>query len=60
MDTEPAAVLLQLLASTAVLALHARLRLIPNSAVDSLSGLAWHIGGITALAMGREGALQHA
>jgi hypothetical protein len=34
--------------------------LIPNSAVDSLSGLAWHIGGITALAMGREGALQHA
>jgi hypothetical protein len=42
MDTEHAAVLLlQLLASTAVLALHARLRLIPNSAVDSLSGLAW-------------------
>ncbi|WP_254996522.1 CopD family protein [Cyanobium sp. Aljojuca 7D2] len=38
------------LASTAVLALHARLRLIPNRSDDNLSGLAWHIRSITDLA----------
>ena len=37
---------LLLLAGTAALALHARLRLIPN-----LSGLAWHIRSITAMAI---------
>ena len=42
---------LLLLASTAALALHARLRLIPNLSDDNLSGLAWHIRGITALAI---------
>ncbi len=40
-----------LLASTAALAVHARLRLIPNLTDDNLSGLAWHIRGITALAI---------
>ena len=40
-----------LLAATAALALHARLRLIPNLTDDNLSGLAWHIRGITALAI---------
>jgi putative copper export protein len=40
-----------LLAATAVLALHARLRLIPSLTDDNLSGLAWHIRGITALAI---------
>ncbi len=39
------------LAATAALALHARLRLIPNLTDDNLSGLAWHIRGITALAI---------
>jgi putative copper export protein len=38
---------LLLLASTAALAVHARLRLIPSLTDDSLSGLAWHIRGIT-------------
>ena len=42
---------LLLLAATAVLALHARLRLIPSLTDDNLSGLAWHIRGITALAI---------
>jgi putative copper export protein len=42
---------LLLLAATAVLALHARLRLIPNLTDANLSGLAWHIRGITALAI---------
>jgi putative copper export protein len=42
---------LLLLAATAALALHARLRLIPNLADANLSGLAWHIRGITALAI---------
>jgi len=43
---------LLLLACTAVLAIHARLRLIPNLSDHNLSGLAWHIRGITALAIG--------
>jgi putative copper export protein len=43
--------LLLLLAATAALAIHARLRLIPNLTDDNLSGLAWHIRGITALAI---------
>ncbi len=42
---------LLLLAATAALALHARLRLIPNLTDDNLTGLAWHIRGITALAI---------
>jgi len=42
---------LLLLAATAALALHARLRLIPNLADANLSGLAWLIRGITALAI---------
>jgi hydrogenase accessory protein HypB len=42
---------LLLLAGTAGLAIHARLRLIPNLTDDNLSGLAWHIRGITALAI---------
>ncbi|MFZ9850585.1 MAG: CopD family protein [Vulcanococcus sp.] len=42
---------LLLLAATAALALHARLRLIPTLTDDSLSGLAWHIRAITALAI---------
>jgi putative copper export protein len=42
---------LLLLAGTAALALHARLRLIPNLTDDSLSGLALHIRAITALAI---------
>ncbi len=42
---------LLLLAATAALALHARLRLIPNLTDERLSGLAWHIRGITALAI---------
>ncbi len=41
---------LLLLAATAALALHARLRLIPNLTDANLSGLARHIRGITALA----------
>jgi hypothetical protein len=40
-----------LLAATVALALHARLRLIPRLSDDSLSGLAWHIRAITALAI---------
>ena len=40
-----------LLAATAALALHARLRLMPNLTDDNLSCPAWHIGGITALAI---------
>ncbi len=43
---------LMLLVGTAALAVHARLRLIPNLRDDNLSGLAWHIRGITALAIG--------
>lgn len=42
---------LLLLAATAALALHARLRLIPALRDDNLRGLAWHIRGITALAI---------
>ena len=42
---------LLLLAGTAALAVHARLRLIPNLTDDNLSGLARHIRGITALAI---------
>ncbi len=42
---------LLLLAGTAALAVHARLRLIPHLTDDNLSGLAWHIRGITALAI---------
>jgi putative copper export protein len=42
---------LLLLVATAALALHARLRLIPNLTDANLSGLAWHIRGITAVAI---------
>lgn len=42
---------LLLLVGTAALAVHARLRLIPNLRDDNLSGLAWHIRGTTALAI---------
>ena len=42
---------LLLLTGTVALALHARLRLIPNLTDANLSGLAWHIGSITALAI---------
>ena len=42
---------LLLLAGTAALAVHAWLRLIPNLTDENLSGLAWHIRGITALAI---------
>ncbi len=42
---------LLLLVATAALALHSRLRLIPNLSDDNLGGLAWHIRGITALAI---------
>jgi putative copper export protein len=42
---------LLLLAGTAALAVHARLRLIPNLTDANLAGLAWHIRGITALAI---------
>ena len=42
---------LLLLVATAVLAVHARLRLIHSLTDANLSGLAWHIRGITALAI---------
>jgi len=42
---------LLLLAGTAALAIHARLRLIPHLTDDNLTGLAWHIRGITAMAI---------
>jgi putative copper export protein len=42
---------LLLLALTATLAVHARLRLIPNLSPGNLNSLAWHIRGITALAI---------
>ena len=42
---------LLLLVATAVLAVHARLRLIPSLTDANLSGLAWHIRVITALAI---------
>ncbi|WP_411868908.1 CopD family protein [Vulcanococcus limneticus] len=42
---------LLLLTGTAALAVHARLRLIPQLTDDTLSGLAWHIRAITALAI---------
>ena len=42
---------LLLLASTAALAAHARLRLITNLTDETMNGLAWHIRGITALAI---------
>jgi len=42
---------LLLLLATAALALHARLRLIPSLSDDNLTGLAWHIRAITALAI---------
>jgi putative copper export protein len=42
---------LVLLAATAALAVHARVRLIPQLSDNDLSGLAWHIRGITALAI---------
>ena len=41
---------LLLLAASPALALHARLRQIPNLTDENLTGLAWHIRGITALA----------
>jgi hypothetical protein len=40
-----------LLAGTTALAIHAWLRLIPNLTDETLSGLVWHIRGITALAI---------
>jgi putative copper export protein len=43
---------LVLLVATLALALHARLWLIPQLRDDTLNGLAWHIRGITALAIG--------
>lgn len=46
-----AGVKLLLLAATLALALHARLRLIPNLSDDNLVPLAWHIRAITALAV---------
>jgi len=46
-----AGVKLLLLAATLALALHARLRLIPHLSDDTLAPLAWHIRGITALAV---------
>ena len=46
-----AGVKLLLLAATLGLALHARLRLIPHLRDDNLAPLAWHIRGITALAI---------
>jgi putative copper export protein len=42
---------LLLLAATAMLAIHARLRLIPHLRDDNLGALAWHIRAITALAI---------
>lgn len=42
---------LLLLACTAALAVHARLRLIPHLTDDNLGSLAWHIRAITALAI---------
>ena len=42
---------LLLLLATAALAVHARLRLIPNLNDDNLTGLAWHIRAITAVAI---------
>ena len=42
---------LGLLLATAALAVHARLQLIPNLRDDNLNALAWHIRGITALAI---------
>ncbi len=42
---------LLLLASTAALAIHTRLRLIPNLTDNNLTGLEWGIRGITALAI---------
>lgn len=42
---------LVLLAGTAALAVHARLRLIPHLTDANLTALAWHIRGITALAI---------
>ncbi len=42
---------LVLLAITAALAIHARLRLIPQLDDSNLNGLAWHIRAITALAI---------
>ena len=46
-----------LLAATSALALHTRIRLIPNLTDDNLRGLAWHIRGITALAIAFVGEL---
>lgn len=40
-----------LLLGTVALALHARLRLIPSLTDERLAGLAWHIRGITTLAI---------
>ena len=42
---------LLLLLATAALAMHARLRLIPDLNDDNLTGLAWHIRAITAVAI---------
>lgn len=42
---------LALLVATLALALHARLRLIPRLADDTLVSLAWHIRAVTALAV---------
>ncbi len=46
-----ALVIVHALAATLALALHARLRLIPHLSDDTLAPLAWHIRGITALAV---------
>jgi len=42
---------LMLLAATAALAIHARLKLMPRLTDDNLAGLAWHIRAIAALAI---------
>ena len=42
---------LLLLVGTAALGVHPRLRLIPNLRDDNLSGLTWHLRGISALAI---------
>lgn len=40
-----------LLAATVGLALHARLRVLPDLAEERLRGLAWHVGPVTVLAV---------
>ncbi|OKH20200.1 copper resistance protein CopD [Hydrococcus rivularis NIES-593] len=43
---------LLLLLGTLALAIHARFFIIPNLSKDTLNRLAWHIGGVTILAIG--------